>query len=278
MMLISIISINYNNKKGLESTIKSVLDQSYLDYEYIVIDGDSKDGSKDVIEIYKDQLTYWVSEEDSGIYNAMNKGISASKGKYLLFLNSGDTFYDKKTLENSVSHLETDKGIYYGNLELLHNTHNEIKVYPDRLSFNYFFNKGHIPHPASFIKKVLFDDIYMYKENFKIVSDWDFFVCALCKHNVSYEHINCVISSYATDGISGNPKFTELSQKEKQQSLIDNFPLFIDEAKRLVKYDKKFKLNRFKMLSVLEANSIAQKLNSIWLTMLLKIFRKNISK
>jgi len=274
-MLISVISINYNNNAGLKRTIESVSEQSFKDYEYIIIDGNSNDGSKNVIDKHKNSINYWISEEDSGIYNAMNKGIKASNGNYLLFLNSGDTLNDADTLKEVSDYLKSNMDIYYGNLELIYEEHREIKIYPDELSFNYFFNRGHIPHPASFIKRDLFNQIYFYREDFKIVSDWDFFVCAICKFNVSYLHIDLLVSNYATDGISSNPQFAELSKNEKAQSLKDNFPLFTDEAKRLVEYDKKFKLNRFKMLNVLEENSFAQKMNSIWLTILTFLFSKH---
>ena len=86
-MLLSVITINYNDKEGLALTMDSVLSQTYMDFEYIVIDGGSNDGSKAIIEQHQDQLGYWVSEPDSGIYNAMNKGIKQAKGDYLLFLN-----------------------------------------------------------------------------------------------------------------------------------------------------------------------------------------------
>ncbi|BAO74406.1 glycosyltransferase family 2 protein [Winogradskyella sp. PG-2] len=273
-MLISIITINYNNKAGLSNTLNSVISQSFVNFEYIVIDGNSTDGSKEIVEAHKEKLSYWISERDLGIYNAMNKGIRASKGKYLLFLNSGDTLNDSNKLQVVSEYLKTNKDIYYGNLELIHKTYNEVKVYPDQLSFNYFYNKGHIPHPSSFIKRTLFHKVYLYKEKFKIVSDWDFFVCAICKHNATYCHINKVISKYKTDGISADPKYVNVVQNEREQSIIDNFPLFIDESKRLVNYDKKFRLNRFKMLNVLEENSLAQKMNSVWLTLLTKLFRK----
>ena len=93
-MLLSIITINYNDKEGLARTMNSVLSQTYTDFEYIVIDGGSNDGSKTIIEQHQDQLGYWVSEPDSGIYNAMNKGIAKANGEYILFLNSGDVLID----------------------------------------------------------------------------------------------------------------------------------------------------------------------------------------
>ena len=99
MTKISIITINYNDKIGLSKTINSVLNQSWQKFEFIVIDGGSNDGGLEVIEQHKDKIDYWVSEPDKGVYNAMNKGIKVAKGEYLIFMNSGDTFYDDNVLE-----------------------------------------------------------------------------------------------------------------------------------------------------------------------------------
>src|SRR5690606_20733259 len=96
--LLTIITINLNNLEGLKTTIESVLSQTWQEFEYIVIDGGSTDGGKEYIESQKTHLNYWVSEPDKGIYNAMNKGILKSSGKYLLFLNSGDHLYDNQSL------------------------------------------------------------------------------------------------------------------------------------------------------------------------------------
>ena len=98
-MKYSIITVNYNNRDGLRATIESVVNQTYRDYEFIVIDGGSTDGSTDVLKEFDDKITYWVSEPDKGIYNGMNKGIAKATGDYLNFMNSGDCFYNEKVLE-----------------------------------------------------------------------------------------------------------------------------------------------------------------------------------
>jgi glycosyltransferase involved in cell wall biosynthesis len=273
-MVISIITINYNNKQGLSDTVKSVIDQEFDDFEYIVVDGNSTDGSKEVIEANKGFLSSWISEKDSGIYNAMNKGVKMAKGKYLLFLNSGDTFYDNFTLRDVSIHLKEDFDIYYGDLNLLYENRKTIKTFPDQLSFSFFSDKGYLPHPATFIKGDLFNTVHLYNENFKIVADWDFLVCAICKHNATYKHISRVISNFDKNGISNKPEFQNLKKEEAKHSLKTNFPLFYEDSQRLVDYDKKFELNRFKILNALDTNPRAQKLNSIWLVMMSKLFKK----
>lgn len=100
MKIISIITINYNNKVGLKKTIESVIQQDFNSFEFIVIDGGSTDGSYDVIQEYRNYIDYWVSEPDKGIYNAMNKGITIARGEYCNFMNSGDFFYDKNVLSS----------------------------------------------------------------------------------------------------------------------------------------------------------------------------------
>ena len=98
-MKYSIITVNYNNKEGLRKTIESVISQTFRDFEYIVIDGGSSDGSAELLKEYSDKITYWVSEPDKGIYNGMNKGIAKATGDYLNFMNSGDCFYDQQVLK-----------------------------------------------------------------------------------------------------------------------------------------------------------------------------------
>ena len=102
-MKLSIITINYNNREGLKRTIESVVNQTFTDFEWILIDGGSTDGSKELIEQYSNRFSYWVSEPDNGIYNAMNKGLRAAKGDYLQFLNSGDRLYNAQSLASCFS-------------------------------------------------------------------------------------------------------------------------------------------------------------------------------
>ena len=118
-MKLSIITVNLNNRDGLQKTIDSVICQTFRDFEWIVIDGGSTDGSKELIEQYADHFAYWVSEPDKGIYNAMNKGIKVAKGEYLQFLNSGDSLWNETTLQGVVPFFSGTTDIFYGDVAIM---------------------------------------------------------------------------------------------------------------------------------------------------------------
>ena len=202
-MLISIITINKNNKQGVLYTLQSVIGQDFEDYELIVIDGASTDGSKEIIGSFSGNIKYWISENDNGVYHAMNKGIDNARGKYCLFLNSGDTFKD----ENSLSELcksENDQDVIFGNIE----QNGSTIVFPDVLTL-YNLRWGSLPHPATLIKRDLFTFLGKYNEQYKIASDWEFWLKAIIIHNCSYKHINSTIAKVEKAGLSATSDFNE---------------------------------------------------------------------
>ena len=154
-MRYSIITVNFNNKEGLRRTIESVIGQTYHDFEFIVIDGGSTDGSADVLREFDKDITYWVSEKDSGIYNGMNKGIAKATGDYLNFMNSGDCFYTPDVLERVASY-NTDADFIVGKdyhySERKQRGHASIQ--PPRTTMMHFF-MGTLDHQSSFIKREL---------------------------------------------------------------------------------------------------------------------------
>ncbi len=234
-MKLSIITVNKNNAEGLERTIQSVINQTFKNFEYIIIDGASNDGSVEVIKKYANKIDYWISEPDTGIYNAMNKGIKVAKGEYLLFLNSGDWLVNENVL-GEVFSIGFDEDIVYGDLLV---DGKWIKKYPDKLSFTYFF-KDTLPHPASFIKKEVFNYVGSFNESFAIASDYDFFLKALIKYNVSYLHLNFVIAVFITNGISS--KNYNLTLEEKEKILQLNFPRLYDDCVNLIEIKRKYEL------------------------------------
>lgn len=223
MPKLSIITINLNNSSGLRKTINSVVEQTFNDYEYLIIDGGSNDGSVEIIKEYKKNITYWISEPDKGIYNAMNKGIIKSSAEYLLFLNSGDFLFDEKVLE-SVFNLDSyGSHILYGDYVIVYRdfsknvSFNKIKI---NLEFLYYSNLG---HPACFFRRDLFDHDY-YDENLRMVSDWKFLIKKIVLENKSLYYVNVPISCFDTSGVSNNPEFQHIIAQERKQVLNEFFP------------------------------------------------------
>lgn len=232
MLKLSIITINYNNLDGLKRTIESVVNQTWQEFEYIVIDGGSTDGSAQYIESQSAHIDYWVSEPDKGIYNAMNKGIVKATGEYLLFLNSGDHFYSNNILLESHTKIAVYDLIYF-NLNVVDEEKNFVKKYPDSLSFSYFV-KDTLPHQATFIRANLFNRVGIYDESLKIISDWKFFMECIFKFNATFIKIDTVLSTFYFDGISSDSANSELLHQEKQSVLSSTFKGYVDEINELV--------------------------------------------
>lgn len=229
---ISIITVNFNNLEGLQKTVKSVVSQSWQEFEYIVIDGGSTDGSVAYLEQNANLFDYWVSEPDKGVYHAMNKGIAKATGEYLLFLNSGDYFFENTVLEKNHREI-SDKDIIYFNLQVIEGTKSFIKVYPVNLSFSYFV-KDTLPHPATFISKSTFEKTNLYNEDFKILSDWKFFIDAICKYNISYKKIESTLSTFYIGGLSSNPSNRNIKYQEKQMVLQQDYAAYIQDLEEVL--------------------------------------------
>ena len=202
-------------------TVQSVLSQDYNSIEYLIIDGGSTDGSNEFIQSKENLFNYWCSEKDQGIYDAMNKGIIRAKGDYLLFLNSGDYFYDSKSLSCLVNN-SSNEGIIYGKMGMYVNESLQAKAYPYKLSLKYF-RYDTIPHQSALIKRELFDKFGYYKTHFKIVSDWAFFVDCIIKGKVKYKYIDQVISIFDLNGISSQPSSNKIIRKEIKQHLKQKY-------------------------------------------------------
>lgn len=183
-MKISIITVNFNNAKGLERTINSVREQTYKEIEFIVIDGFSTDESKNIILKNQDIISYWISEKDNGIYDAMNKGIKVCSGDYVLFLNSGDFLTNRKIIRNIFIRKYTEDLIV--GRQLFINTKGKVGRSP-KLNYKDFnityFLSSTLPHQATFIKSSLFWKIGLYDTTYKVSADWVFWIKAIIENN-----------------------------------------------------------------------------------------------
>lgn len=218
-MKYSIITINYNNKDGLQKTIESVISQTYTDFEYIIIDGGSTDGSVEVIKEYADKIDYWISEPDKGIYNAMNKGILKSHGEYLNFMNSGDFFYDNNVLTKVAPLLTSD--IIQGGM--YNRTTKRFSYRQKQLTMRVFY-EGSLDHQACFFNKSLFYNS-LYDENYNIVSDWLFCIKKIIFENKTFCNIPICIASFEGCGITYNSP--QLTQEERNKVLNTLLPQLI---------------------------------------------------
>ena len=249
-MKYSIITVNLNNANGLEDTINSVFCQTCHDYEFIIIDGGSSDNSKAIIEQSQNGIDYWISEPDKGIFNAMNKGIMASHGDYLIFMNSGDCFKNGKVLEETLPYLGADFVI--GQIESKDN--HEIMNYELSDISMMTFYKGAIPHQATFHKRSLFDNS-LYDEKLKISSDWKFFFQKLIIENASYTSAPVVICSFDTCGISNTNSI--LATEERNQIISESIP------ERVLKDYERYKDKDCEMLELIPQFKYTRNINRI---------------
>ena len=215
-MKLSIITINLNNAEGLRKTIESVINQTFTDFEYIVIDGASTDKSVDILKQYANKITYWISEPDTGIYNAMNKGLQLAKGEYVHFLNSGDFLPDNNVYEKLDEMSEMTADVIYGNRIHIYSEEKQVLskgLAKSDLSFDDAY-RGLIPHSSTLTKRNLFDKYGLFNESFKIVSDTEFFLKAIGLGKCSIEYVDLTISCFDMNGISKNAQTSALCQLE----------------------------------------------------------------
>jgi glycosyltransferase involved in cell wall biosynthesis len=230
----SIITINLNNAEGLRKTIESVVSQTLTDYEYIIIDGASTDGSVDVIKQYEDKISYWVSEPDNGIYNAMNKGIKVAQGEYLQFLNSGDWLRSNTILEEVFILNRTEDILYGSQIVHLRNNLEVLRKYPEDIHLGHLYRFG-LPHQATFIKRKLFINEH-FNEDYKYVADLEFLVKQFMIHSCTSYKLNIIICHFDGTGISSTQ---EQDAKLEEKRIFEGiYPLrmikFFDESDRLM--------------------------------------------
>ncbi len=238
-MKISIVTINLNNLNGLKNTLTSVANQGYDNIEYIVIDGASIDGSVDTIKANQTNITSWLSEPDSGIYNAMNKGIEIATGDYLLFLNSGDILYNESVIAEFVKVAQEKKDLYSGTIAFDKHDRRNYEQAPEKLTFGFFFENT-LRHPCTFIKRTLFEQFGTYNEANKIVSDWEFFLKVSSRPEISYQKLHFPIALFDVTGIGNSPESHSLIAREQKQFLEKEFTFFYVDYLRSKEIEGKY--------------------------------------
>ena len=200
---ITVITVCYN-EKNLDKTCKSIVSQTFQDFEWIVMDGGSDEKFQQIFEKYKYRINTFISKKDNGIYDAMNKAITLSKGDWLIFMNAGDSFYDEKSLEKIIvknkNAFKKADIVYCDSFYHRPDGISYIPKFPDKIKKE-FWQRSCISHQSTFIKKELFDKYGLYDEFYRISADLEKWLCfqnAGCK----FKHIKEIISNYSVDGLS----------------------------------------------------------------------------
>lgn len=199
---LTVITVCFNEAKKIAETCESIVNQSRQDFEWIVVDGGSTDGTLEILKKYEDRISVLVSEKDNGIYNAMNKGIALARGKYLNFMNGGDCFFDCFAIEKFFELYDPDlpADVFYGDMQRIRGKHVKTFRFPDYITKSYLLENT-INHQAAFIRKELFDRYGLYDERYKIISDCERFI-VFKENKCSFVHIPYVISKFDGEGVS----------------------------------------------------------------------------
>ena len=210
---ISVITVTYNCKKELEKTVLSIRSQNYSDFEYIIIDGKSTDGTLDIIKANSDIISYWTSEKDNGIYDAMNKGIGVSKGQYIIFMNAGDTFFNEETLLKIPFEKYPNADIFYGETVITASDGTVLglrrKKLPSNLNWKHFKKGMVVCHQSIFVNRRI---VSLYNLNYTYSADIDWVLMVL-KASEQTVFTNTIISRFAEGGFSSRNKKNSWSDR-----------------------------------------------------------------
>lgn len=223
-MKVSIITVCYNAENSIEETILSVINQTYKNIEYIVIDGASTDRTVDIIEKYRNKIAYFVSERDTGIYNAMNKAIGASQGDFIYFLNAGDTIYSTETVEKVTKYLKTGhEHIFYGNIMFYDKKLDAKWLVPSGdIIDRAFFVKDDLAHQAIFYKRQVFDIAGLYDESYKVLADCNLNVKSVIRHGLKARKMSLTIAVFELGGPSTSQR-NNLENCNEKERVLNNY-------------------------------------------------------
>jgi putative colanic acid biosynthesis glycosyltransferase len=223
--MITVITINYNNCHGLINTINSVMCQTTKDFEYIIIDGGSTDGSLEEIEKVSPRLSFWVSEPDGGIYEGMNKGVEHARGSYCLFLNSGDELAAADVMERVSGEIDGRFDYYVGSMKR-EDWHKGIVVPPKNITASYLLIRS-LPHQSMFIRTELLRR-NPFNTDYRIIADWEQQVREIVLGDAAYKRLDITVSVFDVSGVSNTKTEESVAEREKatralfSQSLIDS--------------------------------------------------------
>lgn len=216
--LITVVTVCYNSVDMIEKTLKSVIEQSYSNKEYVVIDGASTDGTKKIVERYIDSIDFFMSESDNGIYHAMNKAVGVAKGEWTVFMNAGDVFVDNAVLEKANYSLSATIDVLYGDILTSRNAELVLKEAPSEIKS---MHRMPFCHQAVFTRTSLlrsfpFDEKYKMSADFKLYKQ-------LNRENATFRRLPLPITIYDRTGLSNSQRARGLGENIAVIKEIDNW-------------------------------------------------------
>lgn len=236
-MKLSIITINYNNLEGLKRTFSSVINQSFRDFEWIIVDGGSTDGSVSFLEDNRGLFSRLISEKDNGIYDALNKGGRLATGDYIFFLNSGDCFYSSEVLSSFFENKDNeDADFLYGDVCYCYPDRDDIGKQPEELTLQYL-RKNPLNHQTTFVKRERFAEVGGFDTRYAIVADWHMQV-KLMLAGARFKYRNVVVCRYDITGFSSQNK--DRMEKERELFFKELIPdVYLKALDELYTFDNK---------------------------------------
>ena len=232
-MLFSIITVTYNASKWLERTIQSIISQSYPHIEYIIIDGNSSDGTQEIIKKYQTKIAHCISEPDKGLYDAMNKGLRSASGDYVWFINAGDTLYSETTVREIADTLD-DKNlpdIIYGETQIVDQQGNPLSMRrlkaPEKLSWKSFRMGMLVCHQSFLVKRAIAEP---YDLQYRLTADFDWCIRCLKKANAVF-NTHLILSRFLEAGISAANRKEAL--KERYRIMCENYGKFPTQIRHI---------------------------------------------
>ena len=259
MLKISIVTVCYNAEKTIENTILSVINQNYKNIEYIIIDGNSTDNTINIIKKYSDKISYWISEKDKGIYNAMNKGIDVANGDYIQFLNADDMLVSNNTIAQVALAIEDEKypDILSSKIWNVYERSKYQRLASNNVSMDDIKKGGMLPHPGIFMKINIIRH-YKFNEDNRIASDFELLLrCALDNRSIKYITVPTVY--FSSEGISSvNPNIGidecyNILKKYRGTQVANDY------KQRVYKYKIKFMLNKIGILHYIKCKLLCEK-------------------
>jgi glycosyltransferase involved in cell wall biosynthesis len=248
---LTVITVVLNGGEGFKETVFSVLEQSWTNFEYLIFDGGSTDGGPEWIQSIENKNIRFIKGKDKGIYDAMNQAIDLASGEWIYFLNAGDTFYLKNTLENIFQKLNSNTNLFSGFVQTKNDPTGVSIQAGVSLSLNEFYFKIPVSHQGLMCKKELFNSIGLFNLKYSVVADQEWLIRYFTSNNIKYQFISIPFAWYETVGFSHNNRKKAIKQCLNYSNLY--FPKYI-HLLNIIRYP--FIYFKILLLSNLKDNSI----------------------